>query len=102
MSIEADTAEPAEDLGDGTPIDENVNGWVWQQAQGWFELPLDAAIDPTETLGAKVWHKERAVWMYVTGRGLTAGEQSIQNNNNQSWYNNNQQGSKDRDGDVPE
>ena len=56
MTSEQDTA----DVGDGTLIEENVNGWVWQQGQGWFELPLDAAIDSTETLGAKVWHRDRS------------------------------------------
>ena len=90
---------------DGTPIDENVNGWVWMPVRGWLELLLDAAIDTTETLGAKVWHRDRAVWMYVTGQGLSAGAQPAEAqpvDNNKSWYMNNNQGPKDRDGDVPE
>ena len=75
------------DWNGSTPIDENVNGWVWMPVRGWLELPLDAAIDTTETLDAKVWHRDRAVWMYVTARGLSAATQPAEPvDNNKSWY----------------
>ena len=82
MTSQEDAADVGGDVGDDQqPIEENVNGWVWQRDQGWFDLPLDAAIDPTGTLGTKVWHRARSAWIYVTGRGLTPGDNSIQNNN---------------------